>query len=358
MGETVPRPFEERIEKIMSNILEQSIKVRRIWGAFRQARVLLTANNFMVFDHLEKPQSSISIAKKLKTDPRATGILLDALAGLGFLKKQSSKYQNTNLASKFLVFGRPHYQGNIMRHAETLWQNWSALDEIVKTGKPGRKAQDHEAFILGMHDLASLKVDKVLKAIGLIGVKTALDLGGGPGTYSIEMAKKGVQVTLFDRPETVQIAKKLIDKIPLNPPLPKGENSPISRGVRGVFPTLKKNINFIQGDFINDDVGNGYDLILASQILHANSEKDNIILLKKCKKALNKNGRIVIQEFKISTDLTQPPNSSLFSVNMLVNTDGGRCYSPEEMKKWLLKMGMKDIKEKAIDDSALISGTN
>ena len=79
--------------------------------------------------------------------------------------------------------------------------------------------------------------------------------------------------------------------------------------------------------------------------------------MKKCKKALNKNGRIVIQEFKISTDLTQPPNSSLFSVNMLVNTDGGRCYSPEEMKKWLLKMGMRDIKEKSIDDSALISGT-
>jgi 2-polyprenyl-3-methyl-5-hydroxy-6-metoxy-1,4-benzoquinol methylase len=355
---------EDKKEIIMPNILEQSIKVRRIWGAFRQARVLLTANNFMVFDHLEKPQSSISIATKLKIDPRATGILLDALAGLGFLKKQSNKYQNTNLAFQFLVSGRPHYQGHIMRHAETLWQNWSALDEIVKTGKPGRKAHDHEAFILGMHDLALLKVNKVLKAIGLKGVETALDLGGGPGTYSIEMAKKGIEVTLFDRPETVEIAKKLIDKIPLNPPLPKGESSPLSRPtvgalswVRGVFPTLKKNINFIQGDFIHDDIRKGYDLILASQIVHANSEKDNIILLKKCKKALNKNGRIVIQEFQISKDLTQPPNSSLFSVNMLVNTDEGRCYSPEEIKKWLLKMGMRNIKEKALDDSALISGT-
>jgi len=27
------------------------------------------------------------------------------------------------------------------------------------------------------------------------------------------------------------------------------------------------------------------------------------------------------------------------------------------MKKWLLRMGMRDIKEKALDDSALISGT-
>jgi len=323
----------------MPGMLEQSIKVRKIWGAFRQARVLLTANNFSIFDHLEKPLSSPAVARKINADTRAATILLDALTGLGFLKKKSSKYQNTNLASQFFVSGRPHYQGHIMRHADILWQNWSALDEIVKTGKPGRKAQDQESFILGMHDLALLKVGKVLKAIGLKGVKTALDLGGGPGTYSIEMAKRGVQVTLFDRPETIKIAKRVVNNA--------------TKPIR----VLRGGINFMQGDFIHNDIGNGYDLIFASQILHSNSEQHNIMLMKKCKKALNKNGRIVIQEFKISTDLTQPQNSSLFSVNMLVNTDGGRCYSSEEIRKWLLKSGMKNIKEKALDDSALISGT-
>ena len=326
----------------MSDILEQSIKVRRIWGAFRQARVLLTANNFRIFDHLEKPLSAPAVARKINADTRAATILLDALTGLGFLKKKSGKYRNSNLASQFLVSGRPHYQGNIMKHADILWQNWSALDEIVKTGKPGRKAQDHESFILGMHDLASLKVGKVLKAVGLKGVKTALDLGGGPGTYSAEMAKRGVRVTLFDRPETLKIAKRVVNNSP-RPPLKL-------RGGEG-------GVNFLQGDFIRDDIGSGYDLILVSQILHSNSENHNIMLMKKCRKALNKNGRIVIQEFKISTDLTQPQNSSLFSVNMLVNTDGGRCYSSEEIKKWLLKTGLKNIKEKALDDSALISGT-
>ncbi|MBI5676448.1 MAG: methyltransferase domain-containing protein [Nitrospirae bacterium] len=348
----------------MPDILEESIEIRKIWGSFRQARVLLTANNYRIFDYLKKPQSAGSVSKKLKTDLRATTILLDALTGLGLLKKQNNRYQNTTRTTTFLVSGSSHYQGNIIRHADNLWQNWSGLDEVMKTGKPYRKAHDHEAFILGMHDLASLKVDKVLKAIGLKGVRTALDLGGGPGTYSIAMANKGVQVTLFDRPETVAIAKKVVGKIPLNPPLPKGESSPLSRGVRGVFPTLKKggeggfknNIHFIQGDFINDNIGNGYDLIFASQILHSVSDKENIHLLKKCKSALNANGRIVIQEFRISKDLTQPSNSALFAVNMLVNTDGGRCYSPDEMKGWLSKLGMKNISEKAIDDSVLIIG--
>ena len=356
----------------MSSILKQSIKTRRIWGAFRQARVLLTANNYRIFDYLEKPLSAGIVAKKLNTDLRGTTILLDALTGLGFLTKQNNKYQNTKLSSEFLVAGSRHYQGNIIRHAETLWQNWSGLDEIVKTGKPGRKAHDHEAFILGMHDLASLKVEKVLKAIGLKGVRTALDLGGGPGTYSIEMSKKGVEVTLFDRPETIEIAKRVIGKeenIQCDINSSKGRHSRESGNPEGNWipgqarndKLLKtcvvgqSNINFIKGDFIHDDIGNGYDLIFASQVLHSNSEKDNIHVVKKCKKALNKNGRIVVQEFFISKDLTQPPNSALFAVNMLVNTEGGRCYSPEEMKRWLLKIGMKDIKEKLIDDSVLIS---
>jgi 2-polyprenyl-3-methyl-5-hydroxy-6-metoxy-1,4-benzoquinol methylase len=317
----------------MADILAESIEIRKIWGSFRQARVLLTANNYRIFDHLISPQSARSVSKRLKTDWRATTILLDALAGLGLLNKKIERYQNTNLASKFLVSGSPHYQGNIIRHADNLWHNWSGLDEVLKTGKPYHKAHDHEAFILGMHDLASLKVDKVLKATGLKGVKTALDLGGGPGTYSIEMAKKGISVTLFDRPETVAIAKRVVENVPVS----------------------AKRISFIKGDFIHDDIGNGYDLIFASQILHSVSAKENIHILRKCKKALNANGRIVIQEFLISKDMTHPLNSALFSINMLVNTDAGRCYSPDEMKGWLSKLGMKNISEKAVDDSVLIS---
>ncbi|MFZ6016739.1 MAG: methyltransferase [Nitrospirota bacterium] len=202
----------------------------------------------------------------------------------------------------------------------------------MKTGKPCHKAHDQEAFILGMHNLASLKAKDVIKAIGLKGVKTALDLGGGPSTYSIEMAKKGANVILFDSPETIEIAKRIVEK----------------EGIKG--------ISFIEGDFLTDDIGRGYDLIFISQVLHAYSEKDNIQVLQKCKKALNNGGRIVMQEFYVSKDGTHPAQGALFSVNMLVNTESGRCYSPDEIKRWLLRLGLKDIKERLIDDAVLIEG--
>ncbi|MEW6418066.1 MAG: methyltransferase [Nitrospirota bacterium] len=317
----------------MPRILEEVKKLRKILFGFRPARVLLTANNYRVFDYLIKPHSAKTISKKIGADLRATEILLDALTGVGLLKKQGNQYINARIASKFLISASPYYQGDILRHTDNLWKNWSGLDEVIKTGKPHHKAHNHEAFVLGMYNLATLKAKDVVKTIGLKDVKTALDLGGGPGTYSIEMAKRGVNVTLFDYPETIEIAKKVIEKAKIN------------------------GINFISGDFMSDDIGKGYDLIFISQILHAYSEKDNLQVLRKCKKALNDGGRIVIQEFYISKDRAHPAQGSLFSVNMLVNTESGRCYSPEEIKGWLLKAQLKNTEEeKLIDDTVLITG--
>lgn len=313
--------------------LERAKELRRLWNGFWQSRVLLTANNLGVFDYLKSRKTASEIAKALKLDKRATEILLDALTGLGLLKKSSNRYKNSSISDKFLTKDSPYYQGDIIKHADVLWNNWSGLDDIIKTGKPNRKAHDHDAFIKGMHNIASLKAKDVVKAIDLNGVKKAIDLGGGPGTYSIEMAKKGISVVIFDMPDTIRIAREIIRK------------------------TKIRNIEFIEGDFISDSIGSGYDLVFISQVLHAYSEKECLGIIRKSRSALNKGGRIVIQEFYISKDRTNPLQSALFSVNMLVNTNGGRCYAPFEIKKWLLRAGFKGIKEDILDDSALISGT-
>ncbi|MBI5212896.1 MAG: methyltransferase domain-containing protein [Nitrospirae bacterium] len=313
------------------NLQKEAKELRKLWGGFWSARVLLTANNFDAFDYLKSPKTAGEIAKILETDNRATEIVLDALTGLGLLKKSGTKYKNSSTANRFLVKGMPYYQGDIIRHADTLWKNWSGLDEIMKTGEPNRAAHNHETFIKGMHNIAFMKAKDVINVIDLKGVKNALDLGGGPGTYCMEMAKRGVSVTLFDRHETIKIAKEVIGK------------------------SKAKGIDFIEGDFIADDIGKGYDLIFISQVLHAFTEKNCMSIIKKSKAALNPKGRIVIQEFYIDKSRTMPPQSALFSVNMLVNTHG-RCYAPEEMKQWLSKAGLKNVKHKIFNDSVMVEG--
>jgi 2-polyprenyl-3-methyl-5-hydroxy-6-metoxy-1,4-benzoquinol methylase len=321
------------------NIRKGALEVRKTWGGFRESRVLLTANALGVFDHLSSAKTSEEVAGALGLDSGGTEILLDALTAMGFLKKRRGllrksrpTYRNNAMAETFLVGGAPYYQGDILRHADILWQNWSGLDEVVRTGSPAGRARDHGSFIRGMHNLALLRVDEVMKAVELKGVTTALDLGGGPGTYAIALARRGVKVTLFDVPDTVMIAKEMVAEA----------------GVSGV--------DFMEGDFCTDTIGTGYDLILISQIFHAYAAEENIAILQHCMSALNPGGRVVIQEFLIDTSLTKPLQGALFSINMLVNTQSGRCYAPEEMKQWLTLTGFRAIKKKVMDDHVIMTG--
>jgi len=315
-------------------INEQARELRRIWSGFQQARVLLTANNYKVFDHLKSERTAGWLSRRLGTDRRATEILLDALTALGLLRKRNGRYKNTTMAMRLLLSDSPYYQGDIIRHADVLWKNWSGLDEVMKSGVLSQKVQDFDSFIKGMHNIARLKAVRVVEMLDLRGVKRTLDLGGGPGTYTMEMARRGIEVILFDRPDAIRIARELID----------------NAGVEGV--------GYMEGDFMRDDIGYGYDLILVSQVLHAYSERECLRIIKKCKRALNPAGVIAIQEFFINSQRTAPLQSALFSVNMLVNTGVGRCYTPGEIKGWLRKAGFARIRMRPIEDSVLIEGRN
>jgi len=307
--------------------------LRKLYLGFVSSRVILTANNLKIFENLKKASSATEIAEKLNIDPRATEIVLDALTGIGLVRKsRTGRYRNTPESNRYLVKGARLYQGDIIKHASTMWQNFSALDDVVRTGRPARRGFDHESFIMGMHNLTVFRTESLAKALGLKGIKKMLDLGGGPGTNAIAMAKKGIQSTVFDLPETINIAKKVARR----------------EGVKG--------IRFIAGDFHVDSIGSGYDLILLSQIFHAFSAEENIALLRKCNTAVNLGGKVVVQEFPISDNRTSPPHSALFSVNMLVGTERGRCYSPKEMKRWLAGTGFKNIGIKYLPETVLIMG--
>src|SRR5512147_281654 len=210
----------------------------RLSGGFRASRVIFTANNLAVFEHLTTQKTVSEIAGILRTDLRATEILLDAVTSLGLLRKTGAKYRNAEPAKKFLLKKSPWYQGDMLRHLDALWKTWSGLDEVVRTGKPNRAGgRDFEVFIRAMHNNAVFRAKSVVSSIDLRGVKKALDLGGGPGTYSMELAMHGISVTLFDLPDTLAVSKKIIRE---------------SKG---------KNIDLRSGDFHFDDIGTGYDLV-------------------------------------------------------------------------------------------------
>ncbi len=319
----------------MQKTAKDDLNRLRQLASFTASRILLTANAFRIFDHLEESgKTPLQLSRKLSTDKRATELLLNSLAALSLLKKTKNTYKNAALASQYLVSGKPDYQGDIISHYNVLWDNWSGLNAVLKTGKPFKKSFDHRSFIMGMHNLSVPRVSDVLRHINLRGVRRVLDLGGGPGTYSIAFARKNIHVTLMDYPETLKIAKRLI----------------IKAGV-------KNHIRLLPGDFCTDDLGNGYDLIFISHIFHAYSAKASVSILKKSCRALNKGGRVVVQEFLLHETRTSPLPGALFAINMLVNTMGGRTYTPKEIGSWLKQAGCSAVRKAIKDDYVLMTGT-
>jgi len=317
----------------MTTIHKEVNKLRTLWTGFRTARVLLTANNLGILEITKEPSTPEDTSITIKLNQRAVKILLDALVSMGILKKLQGKYSNTALTNRLLVKDSPFYQGDILRHADTMWQNWSALDEVVKTGKPARRKRDWDAFIRGMHNISILKAKIIIDNLNLDGIKTVIDIGGGPGTYCIEFAKRGLSATIIDLPETINIAKD------------------VTRGY--------ENIHYLEGDILLDEIACKYDLVFISQLFHSYSPDENLLITKKAVNALNQdnpNAMIVIQEFYIEESMTQPLDSALFSINMLVQTENGRCYTVREMKGWLKQVGIKKISVIRLPDTILIVG--
>jgi len=306
--------------------------IRELANAFRASRVLLSAIELKIFTILDNHMmTSEEVAKKINANPRATDRLMNALCGMEILKKVKEKFYNSDLPAKYLIEGKPEFMGNLY-HTNNLWNSWSHLtDSIVKgtsfKGDQNKVEKENwvESFIGAMH-YRGVNQGKILAMmIDFTNVKSMLDVGGGSAAFSIEIVKKNplIKATVLDLPHVIPLTKKYVDEA-----------------------GLLNNFNFIEGDYLTKNFESSYDLILLSAIVHINSYEQNKMLIKKCADALNKEGMVIISDFIMNDNRTQPAYGALFSLNMLVGTECGDTYTENEMKEWLQSAGFTKIERK------------
>ena len=138
-----------------------------------------------------------------------------------------------------------------------------------------------------------------LDNISLSGKSKLLDVGGGPGTYSILACKKYPELTatVFDLPETITITREIIQK----------EN-------------FADRITVKEGSWDTDNFGNGYDVVLLSNILHGPNSQAQM-KLKKTYNSMLPDTLLAIQEFVLNDSKTGPLIPALF--NLMV---GAYCF--------------------------------
>ena len=292
----------------------------------------------------DKKLSSNQISKKLKVDNRATTMLLNALTAMNLLEKSSDKYLNTTPSKSFLSKESPQYIGYIIMHHHHLVDSWSQLDKAVKTGKPVRKkisfdnAKIRESFLMGMYNIASNLAPMLVTKFDLSKKRHFIDLGGGPGTYAIHFClnNPNLKATVYDLPKTKPFAIKTIEKY-----------------------NLKDRIEFIEGNFLENDIDGNYDVAWLSHILHGEGPKDCQKIIKKVASVLEPGGMMIIHDFILDNTMDAPVFPALFSLNMLLGTPSGQSYSEKQIFEMLKTGGFQKIKRIPFENpggSGLIAG--
>ncbi|UCD56669.1 MAG: hypothetical protein JSV16_12680 [Candidatus Hydrogenedentota bacterium] len=308
-------------------------EVMAIFGkarAFWEARILMTAAELDIFSLLlDTPKTAAQVSEKLSSDPRGTDALLNALVATKLLVKERGAFRvrpglETSLSSSASETVLP-----LVQHMAQLWESWGRLTEIVIKGKEADSFESRErdeegikAFIGAMHTIGRGMAESVVSRLDLSGHSNLIDVGGGSGVYTIAILRSAprMRATIFDLPPVIELARQKLT-----------EENMIER------------VTLAAGNFYKDALPAGHDLALLSAIIHQNSPEQNVKLYRNVFGSLLPGGTIVIRDYVMSDDHTEPPDGAFFAINMLVNTKGGGTYSFEEIKETLGAAGFTQV---------------
>lgn len=301
-------------------------------SAFYDSCVLFAASDLGVFGKLAelKSANAETLAKELILDLRGTRLLLDACVAVGLVIKEDEIYRNSAESESFLVPGKPGDLSGALRYNRDVYSAWGNMAKMVRTGKPVEKPELHlgddenrtRTFVMSMHGRAMWIGRVVVPLLNLQRCRTVLDIGGGPGTFSMLLAQAYPELscTVLDLPSVVTIAEELIEQ----------------QGMTGRVRT-------VPGDYHNTEFPKGNDTVIIFGVLHQESPQSIQDILCRAHQALIPGGLIFILDMMTDKSHTAPKFSALFAVNMALTTERGWVFSEEELCTWLTEAGFVDL---------------
>lgn len=301
-------------------------QVLEMAAAFAPSCVLGAAAELDIFTVLgEEMLTADEVTSRLRSDLRASAMLLDAVTALGLLDKQDGRYSVPPELRPLLTMDTPESVLPMVLHRMNILRGWSQLAWVAKAGIPGPRqasirgpAADREAFLAAMHTVSGPNADPLVARLLPLEFKRLLDVGGASGTWTIAFLKAvpGANATLFDLPDAIKQARD-----------------------RFAGTEYAGRVTFVPGDFYTDRLPAGADFAWVSAIIHQHSRQHNRELFAKVFEALEPGGRIAIRDVVMEQDRTRPVEGALFAINMLVNTDEGGTFTFEEIAEDLRSAG-------------------
>jgi hypothetical protein len=305
--------------------------------AHRSSAVLFAASELDVFSKLSAgPMTAAEVAAACGAKAEPTRFVLDACVTAGMIERDGEKYKNSPTSEFFLVRGKGPYIGDGLKYAEDLYPAWGRVAELMRTGKPvmppetilGDDPEKTRAFVLAMHERAKGIGAVLPHGADLTGRKHLIDVGGGPGTYSVGLVRQtpGLRSTILDRPGVLAVTKELVaeqgfsDRVTLRP-----------------------------ADYLKDEFGSGYDVALLSGMMHRETPASCQLLLRKAFAALDPGGLVMVSDVFFDDDSkTSPPFATFFALNMMLTAEHGTCHARTEMAAWMTAAGFGNVEIKPL----------
>jgi SAM-dependent methyltransferase len=260
-----------------------------------EAQLIYTALELKLFEHLAMPKTAEEVACAAGCHPRNILLLLNALVSKKYLTKENNKFHNQPDTEYYLNPKSEMYIGDHILY----WRDMTELgnlSELVKNGPKAKTYSDDNGSdffdfrAMGQGARNSMYTGRVQNFISLVkklfkpdDSLRVLDLGGGSGILSVEIARnfKNAAVTVFDQPFVTVLTRQVIAEY-----------------------GVSQQVQTRDGNFVTDDFGRGYDLIIASGII--DFVGDLAVMSQRLYEALKDTGFLYVSTHGINEDFTAP----------------------------------------------------
>jgi SAM-dependent methyltransferase/DNA-binding transcriptional ArsR family regulator len=291
------------------------------------ARALIEGTRLGVFDALAAgPLTAEQIAARCGGEPRATGKLLDALAGCEYLRFGAGRYSLTPTSRKWLLADAGQSLRDKMLLLCLEWDFIARTGDFLRTGKPldfhaSLTPEEWGIYQRGMRATVSTWVPEVVRRTPVPkGAKDFLDIGGSHGLLSAAICRRhrGLHAVVLDLAEAVEHAAPLLAREEMG-----------DRVVHRI------------GNTLTDDLGTeAWDVVFVSNLVHHFDDATNRTLAKRIAKSLRPGGVFVIQElFRPSSPGEAGQIGALLDLYFALTSQSG-TWSFAEMAGWQREAGL------------------
>jgi cyclopropane fatty-acyl-phospholipid synthase-like methyltransferase len=218
-----------------------------------------------------------------------------------------------------------------MRYSDQLYATWGQLEQALRSGQPALAAEaylgdDRErtrTFVHAMHGRALGIARALVEILDLSGRRSMLDVGGGPGTYSMLLTAKhpGLRAEVIELPGVAAVAREIV-----------------------AGAGAADRVTLRDGDYHDADFGHGHDVVLMSGMFHRETPDTCRRLIDRAWQCLEPGGLLAVSDVFTDAGGTSPSFAAMFGLNMMLTAPDGGVHADADVREWMAHRGFAELR--------------